>query len=91
MQPAGRTLVRSAGFIAAPLVGVPLLLSVVGSYSPDQSLLLAFLFAFLGIIAAAVLLVGLILAARRRQWHRIWFAFSGQGLTSRFHIRTFCT
>jgi hypothetical protein len=82
MQPVGRTLVRSAGFIAAPLVGVLLFLSVVGSYSPDQSLLLAFLFAFLGIIAAAMLLVGLILALRRRQWRRIWFVFAGLGLAA---------
>ena len=48
MQPAGRTLVRSAGFVAAPLVGVLLILSIVGSYSPDLSLLLLFLFAFVG-------------------------------------------
>ncbi len=77
MQPAGRALVRNAGLVATPVVGALLFLSIVGSYSPDLSLLLAALFALLGIVAAAVLLVGLILALRRRQWQRIVFVLAG--------------
>jgi hypothetical protein len=77
MQPAGRAFIRSVGFVAAPLVGALLFLSILGSYSPDLSLLLLFLFALLGIMAAAVLLVGLILALRRRHWHRIVFVLVG--------------
>ncbi len=71
MQPAGRAFVRSVSFVAAPLVGALLIVSITGSYSPDLSLLLALGFALLGIIAAIVLLVVLILAARRQQWRRI--------------------
>ena len=82
MRPARRALVRSAGFVAAPLVGLVLILSVVDSYSPDLSLLFLFLFAFVGIIAVAALLVVLILALRRRQWRRIWFIFAGLGLAA---------
>lgn len=82
MQPAGRAFVRSAGFVAAPVVGALLVLSIVGSYSPDLSLLLFFLFALLGIIAAVVLLVGLILALRRRQWQRIVRVLAGLTLAS---------
>jgi hypothetical protein len=59
-----------------------LLLSIVGSYSPDLSILLFFLFALLGIIAAIVLLVDLILALRRRRWHRIVFVLAGLTLAS---------
>src|ERR1700761_6040428 len=77
MQPAGRTFVRGVGFVAAPVIGALLVLSIVGSYSPDLSLLLFFLFALLGIIAALVLLVGLVLALRRRQWHRIKLVLGG--------------
>jgi lysylphosphatidylglycerol synthetase-like protein (DUF2156 family) len=82
MQPAARVFVRTAGFVAAPLVGALLILSIVGSYSPDLSILLFFLFALLGIIAAVVLLVGLILALRRRQWHRIVFVLAGLTLAA---------
>jgi hypothetical protein len=82
MQPSARPFVRSAGFVAAPLVGALLFLSIVGSYSPDLSLLLFFLFAVLGIIAAVVLLVGLVLAARRGQWRRIQFVFAGLTLAT---------
>jgi hypothetical protein len=79
---AGRTLVRSAGFVAAPVAGTLLFLSTVGSYSPDLSILLFFLFALLGIIAAAVLLVGLVLALRRRQWLRIVSVLAGLALAA---------
>jgi hypothetical protein len=82
MQPAGRAFVRSAGFVAAPLVGTLLFLSIVGSYSPDLSLLLFFPFALFGIIAATVLLVGLVLAVRRRQWRRIRFVLAGLTLAA---------
>jgi hypothetical protein len=82
MQPAARAFVRSAGFVAAPLVGALLFLSIAGSYSPDLSLLLFFLFVLLAIIAAAVLLVGLVLAVRRRQWRRIRFVLVGLALAA---------
>ncbi len=82
MQPPGRAFVRSAGLVAAPVVGALLLLSTVGSYSPDLSILLFFLFALLGIIAVLVLLVGLVLAVRRRQWHRIVSVAAGLTLAS---------
>ncbi len=82
MQPARRAFVRSVGFVAAPLVGALLFLSILGSYSPDLSLLLLFLFALLGLIAAAVLLVGLILALRRRRWHRIKLVLAGLTLAA---------
>jgi hypothetical protein len=82
MGPPARLFIRSAGLVAAPIIGTLLFLSVVGSYSPDLSLLLILLFALLGIIAASVLLVGLILALRRRQWRRILFAFAGLSLAA---------
>jgi len=82
MQPAGRAFVRGVGFVAAPVVGALLVLSIVGSYSPDLSLLIFFLFALLGIIAALVLLVGLVLALRRRQWHRIKLVLGGLTLAA---------
>lgn len=82
MQPAGRALVRNAGFVAAPLVGAVLFLSIVASYSPDLSILVFFLFALLGIVAAIVLLVDLILALRRRRWHRMVFVLAGLALAA---------
>src|SRR5258707_7327321 len=79
MQPAARAFVRSAGFVAAPLVGALLFLSIVGSYSPDLSLLLVLLFVF---VLVAVLFVGLILAVRGRRWRRILSVLAGLTLAA---------
>jgi hypothetical protein len=82
MQRSVRLLFRSAGLVAAPITGIVLFLSVVGSYSPDLSLLLLFLFAFVGIIVIAILLFSLILALRKRQWQRVLSVFAGLALAA---------
>lgn len=82
MPPSVRVLVRSAGFIAAPIIGALIFLSIVGSYSPDLSLLLVLLFALLGIIALIVLAVVLVLALRARQWPRVWSVLAGLTLAA---------
>jgi len=82
MQSSARVLARSAGIVAARITGVVLLLSIIDSYSPDLSLLLLFLFAFVGIIGVAILLFSLILALRKRQWRRVLSVFAGLALAA---------
>jgi hypothetical protein len=68
VPPSRQFFLRIAGWTAAPLIGALLLISTVESYSPEFSIPLMFLFAFIGALAIALAPVALVLAIKDRQW-----------------------
>jgi hypothetical protein len=88
VPPSRRFFLRIAGWTAAPLIGALLLISTVESYSPDFSILLMFLFAFIGALVIVLAPFVLVLAMKDRQWLGIMAVLAGLAATALLVVPT---